>query len=165
MSKNIDLEKPLSDEDREYLKLRSRHADIEENDRIFGNGKFAEDHEEEYRGTNTVAKPQVEPGSPADNPPSFVGVRPYNVDPAVWGGVTNLTEQEATAQESGDGDDLDGVDSDLGDDNSDDDDDSDVAIEDLTVDQLKEELKSRNLKVSGNHAELVERLSEALAEE
>ena len=38
MSRNVDLNKPLSDEDREYLASRSRHHEIIVNDRMFGPG-------------------------------------------------------------------------------------------------------------------------------
>ena len=36
MSKSIDLNKPLSDEDRAYLASRARHHEIIVNDRMFG---------------------------------------------------------------------------------------------------------------------------------
>lgn len=98
MSKTVDLDKPLSDEDREYLLGRARGWEVEENDRRFKKGKFAEDFVEEFKGTNTVAAPPIEPGSDADNPPTFVGQRPHGVDRAVWGGSTGVTEQEAYAR-------------------------------------------------------------------
>lgn len=191
MSKEVDLSVPLSDEDRAYLQQRSRHYDIEENDRVFKRGKFAEDYEEEYKGTNTVAQAPIEPGSDADNPPRFVGVRPYGVDQAVWGGSTGLTEAEGKelageasssaqheedfvntpalanpesttaandAQESGDGSD----DDDAG---SGEEDEEGRAVEDLNVEELQDELRKRDLKVSGSKAELVARLNDALEKE
>lgn len=171
MSKDVDLSKPISDEEREYLKQRARHFDIEENDRQFKKGKFAEDHEEPYRGRNTVAAPPIEPGSDADNPPRFVGNRPHGVDRAVWGGSTGLSEQEAYAQTSGEPHaeqeelDLGGVPTVGGKQVKESDEPEEVAVEDLNVEQLKEELRKRDLPVGGNKDELVERLNEALESE
>lgn len=45
MSREVDLDKPLSDEDRLYLQDRGKHADIRANDERFGGGP-AEDDEE-----------------------------------------------------------------------------------------------------------------------
>ena len=42
MSKFIDLSRPITDEEREYLKLRAREDDIIANDRQFGHLKDAE---------------------------------------------------------------------------------------------------------------------------
>jgi hypothetical protein len=152
MSKVVDLDKPLSKEDREYLNSRARGWEVEENDRKFKKGKFAEDYEEEYRGTNTVAAPPIEPGSPADTPPQFVGNRPYGVDRAVWGGSTGLSEQEAYAVTAGEPHaTVDEV--------------EEVAPEDMTVEELKDELRERDLPVSGDKAELVKRVKKALKEE
>lgn len=182
MSKVVDLSQPISDEDREYLKQRSRHYDIEENDRQFGKGKFSEDHVEEYKGTNTVAAPPIEPGSAADNPPRFVGNRPHGVDRAVWGGSTGLSEQEGYAATAGephaDGSDQRSTEApeditdpdeaaykEPGSDDAGDEEPEPTAVEDLTVPELKAELKARGLHVSGDKEELVARLNSALEEE
>lgn len=42
MSKQVDLSRPITDEEREYLKLRAREDDIVANDRQFGHLKDAE---------------------------------------------------------------------------------------------------------------------------
>lgn len=42
MSKQVDLSRPITDEEREYLKLRAREDDIIANDRQFGHLKDAE---------------------------------------------------------------------------------------------------------------------------
>jgi len=153
MSKQIDLDKPLSDEDREYLLSRSRYYDVEENDRQFKKGKFAEDKEPKFQPANTVAAPPIEPGSDADNPPRYVGARPYGVDRAAWGGSTGLSEQEAyvaTAPEPHTE-----VEGQV----------QEVAPEDLNVEELKDELRERELPLDGNKADLVKRLKKALKEE
>lgn len=188
MSKNVDLSKPLSDEDREYLKQRARHYDIEENDRVHKKGKFVEakkgdDPDLVFAATNTVPTPPIEPGSAADNPPRFVGNRPYGVDRAVWAGSTGLSEQEAYAATAGEPhESVDAKEQEAPEDvtdpkdaeyktpeelaaEADGDEGEAVAPEDLSVDELKAELKSRGLKVSGNHDDLAARLREYLEAE
>jgi hypothetical protein len=62
MSKEIDWEKPLSDEDREYALQRNLHAQVQANDARFGDGEAPEPNREEriaeLRGL--VAKYQAE---------------------------------------------------------------------------------------------------------
>lgn len=178
MSKQIDLTKKLSDEDREWLRERSRQHDIDENERVLNDGKKSKDDDEpEFVPRNTVAPLPIEPGSPADNPPRFVGQRPYGVDRAVWGGSTGLEEQEAYERTSGE------PHAQIG---SPPDDDpkwkqpklanpestaaasdavEEVDIKDLNVEELKEELRERDLPVSGDKAELQKRLRKAQKDE
>lgn len=189
MSREIDvLGAPLSDEDREYLKQRSRHYDIEENDRIFGNGKFAEKGDDEvepvFAPTPTVGAPPIEPGSDADRPPQFVGNRPYGVDRAVWGGATGLSEQEAYeatgpephAEVVATDDDPEWQEAKLANPEStktasdpapaqEDPEDEPDAIDELNVEELKDELRERDLSTSGNKQELRDRLREAVDKE
>ena len=159
MSKNVDLTKPLSDEDKEYLNSRARGWQVEENDRQFKRGKFAEDFEEEFKPNYTVAPPLVEPGSDADTPPRFVGQRPYGVDRAVWGGSTGVEEQEAYANTAAE------PHAEVQSEEQPEEDEEPVTVDDLTVDQLKAELKARDLKTSGDKKELQERLQEAINQE
>src|SRR4051812_26993233 len=100
MSKQVDLDKPLSDEDRQYLLDRSDYVTVEENDRVFKKGVFADDYVPEFHNGTTVGQTPVEPGSDADKPPEFVGQRPYGVDRGVWGGSTGKTEDEALKGEA-----------------------------------------------------------------
>lgn len=161
MSKDVDLSKPLSEEDRAYLLSRARGWEVEENDRQFGVGKFADDYVAPFNPSNNVAKPPIEPGSEADNPPEFKGQRPYGVDRAVWGDSTGRTEEEAKALEAGDLVDSPEGDAEAGDADGDD----AVSIDDLDVEELKAELRKRELPVSGNKAELKDRLQAALVAE
>lgn len=150
MSKNVNLEKPLSDEDRDYLNSRARSWEVEDNDRKFKKGKFADKYEEEFTPNYTVAAAPIEPGSAADNPPQFVGQRPYGVDRGVWGGSTGLSEQEALAGPAGEPHSTQV---------------EEVDAEDLTVDELKDELRDRDLALDGNKADLVKRLKAAMKKE
>jgi hypothetical protein len=152
MSREVDLSKPLSDKDRKYLQDRSDYYAIQENDRVHKKGQFAEDYEEEFKPNYSVAAPPIEPGSEADNPPQFVGQRPYGVDRGVWGGSTGLSEQEALAGESGEP-------------HHTQEQTEEADPEDLTVDELKDELRERELPLDGNKADLVKRLKKALKEE
>lgn len=152
MSKVVDLDKKLSDDDRAYLKERSRLWEIDENDRKFKQGKYADDFVPEFQPGYTVAAPPIEPGSEADNPPTFVGARPYGVDRGVWGGSTGLTEQEALAGNAGEP-------------HSTQEEVEEVDVDELTVEQLKDELHALDLPVSGNKKELQDRLQKALEDQ
>lgn len=168
MSRVVDLSKPLSKEDEAYLKERSRQADIDENKRVLAEeaGDEPEEPEEpEFKQTYTVAAPPIEPGSAADNPPRFVGTRPYGVDRAVWGGTTGLSEQEGYAATAGEPheEQVELVNQDEVEGQSETEETSNP--EDLTVDELKDELRERELPLDGNKAELVKRLKKALKED
>jgi len=110
MSRNIDLTKPLSDEDRAYLEVRGRFHEIEQVDVL-------------VRGTGATGASEEAFGS----------------GPAGSGGTSGSDE----APEFG----------------------SETWFDTATVPMFKEELKKRNLAVSGNRDELAERLEEALLEE
>jgi len=110
MSRNIDLTKSLSDEDRKYLETRGRMHEIEQADALAGATSVVEGYEE-----------ASETGS------------------AGSGGASGSDQ----APEFG----------------------SETWFETATVPMFKEELKKRNLAVSGNRDELAERLEEALLEE
>lgn len=154
MSKEVDLSKPLSDDDRAYLLSRSDYYSVEENDRQHKKGKFVEDKKEEFSPNYTVAAAPITPGSDADNPPQFVGQRPYGVDRGVWGGSTGVTEADALAGEAGEPHHTQKQEET-----------KEVSIDDLNVEELKAELKARDLPVSGDKAELQKRLAKAAAKE
>jgi len=73
MSKNIDLEKPLSDEDRAWLKDHALGYQIEENDRKFGK-------EKEYEPPSLAAQEPYEEGK---RPEPVFAQRPF--DPQIEG--------------------------------------------------------------------------------
>jgi hypothetical protein len=143
----IDFDKRFSDEDREWLRGRSRSDLIEENDRKFpAKGKKAsEDAEPPYEPPYSVAPPvydpdvQVEDQSSADfHIPTPVPPRPGDrVDGSAEArgeGPLVVAEEEAE-------------------------------VEELNVEELKEELRSRELPVSGDKKELQKRLNKALKDE
>lgn len=152
MSKAIDLSKPLSDEDRQYLKERSDHYAIQENDRVHKNGEFAEDFEPEFAPNYTVAAAPIEPGSDADNPPKFVGQRPYGVDRGVWGRSTGVSEDDALAGQAGEP-------------HHTQEEAETFDVDDLNVEDLKAELAARDEPTTGNKADLQKRLKKALEKE
>lgn len=136
MGRNIDLTKPLSDDDEAWLLERSRGWQVDENKRFLAD-KDNKEHEPgeveppDWEPTNTVAHPPFEGEQP--NPrqvPSPVGLEYHAGEPVDGQGVGD-----------------------------------DYAPEDLTVDELKEELHARELPVSGNKDELVKRLKKALKDE
>lgn len=67
MSKQVDLEKPLSDEDRDYLESRAMHREIAENDARFADGDPVSE-----RSGLTGEEPAY--GVPAGSHPEAVGV-------------------------------------------------------------------------------------------
>jgi len=136
MGRNIDLTKPLSEEDEAWLYERSRGWQVDENKRLLAD-KDKKEHEPgeveppDWAPTNTVAEPPFEGEQP--NPrqvPTPVGMEVHAGVP-VDGGVVE----------------------------------EDYDPEDLTVEELKEELHARELPVSGNKDELVKRLKKALKDE
>jgi hypothetical protein len=136
MSKDIDLDKPLSDEDRAWLKDHSQLDLIAENDR-----KFKEPEESDPDA------PQVSPADPprfwepGKEPEQRFVQRPF--DPQVSGHFASKAE---------DGDEVKEVDEGEG---------EIVGLEDLTVEELKDELRELGLSTSGSKKELQERLQKA----
>jgi hypothetical protein len=136
MSRQIDLEKKLSDEDRAYLKEWSRNDLIEQNDRQFG--KPEPEPEISKEGGQDLptadAKPFWEEGK---EPESKFVQRPF--DPQVTGHFASEPVDQGEGSEV-----------------------EEVAPEDLTVEELRAELRERDLPTDGNKAELVKRLKKAL---
>lgn len=142
----INFDKRLSDEDREYLLSRSRQDLVEENDRKFpAKGKKAADEEPPYEPPYTVAPPvfdpnlEVEGQSTAEfhNPtvmPPRPGDRVDGSAEARGAGPLVVAEQEAE-------------------------------VDELNVEELKDELRARDLPVSGDKKELQKRLNKALKDE
>jgi hypothetical protein len=134
MTKQIDLDKPLSDEDRAWLKERSQLDLIAENDRKFP-------------PKVTKPDPNAPQTSPADahkfwdegkEPEQKFVQRPF--DPQVTGHWASDPVDQGEAEPEVE----------------------EVGPEDLTVEELKEELRERDLPTDGNKAELVKRLKKAL---
>jgi len=142
MSKAIDLEQPLSDEDRAWLKERSLIHEIEANDRLFGKDEPEEPEIDEELGSQklvtTAAKQFWEPGT---EPETKYVQRPYDAQvtghfaPEVTPEGAQAGTQSAEAEED---------------------------IQYLTIDELKEELRARDLSTSGNKETLVNRLQDAV---
>jgi hypothetical protein len=130
MTKQIDLDKPLSDEDRAWLKERSQMDLIAANDRQFGKD---EPEVEETEGGGQVLQTTGAPQSwdPPESEPKHEFVnRPYDQP------VSGHFAPEASAEEPAEEDD----------------------IEYWTVEELKEELRAHGESTSGNKEELVKRL-------
>lgn len=138
MTKNIDLDKKLSDEDRAWLKERSLDYMIEANDRQFG-------VEHPYEAPNLKAHEFYDDEHREEHMPKFAQ-RPS--DPqvtGVWAAQTVVPGENPNLKEAEEGE--------------------ETEIEYLTVEELKEELRERDLSTSGNKEALVERLNEALKKE
>jgi hypothetical protein len=129
MGKAIDFDKPLSDEDKAWLRSRSRSWQIDEHERRLADKKSKGDVEpvdDEFPPPYTVGQP------PFDEPTDNTRQVPRPV------GEHELLDSPG---EKGDG--------------------AEDDLEDWTVDELKDELRERDLPVSGNKDELVKRLKEA----
>lgn len=139
----INFDKKLSDEDRQYLLDRSRQDLVEENGRKFP--KKGKEAEEDYQPPYTVAPPafdanvEVDGQAAADfHVPTVMPPRPGDrVDgSAEVKGAHPLVQAEQEAN-----------------------------VDDLNVEELKDELRARDLPVSGDKKELQKRLSEAVESE
>jgi hypothetical protein len=137
MSREIDLDKPLSDEDRAWLKDRSQLDVIAENDR-----KFKEPGDEEPEVSDDGGQDLKSPADPGKSweegtePPIQFAQRPF--DPPVTGAFAGATivGEEGETEEADD-------------------------LDEWTVEELKDELRSRDLSTSGNKQELVKRLRDS----
>jgi hypothetical protein len=163
MSREIDFEKPLSDEDRAWLHEHSQDHLIAENDRKFKEEPEEEEPEISKEGgqdlPTTGARQPFEPGTRPQN--KYVD-RPYDRDPSLGepepreGEVAGLLPEEQVheglgrevvyGEKPGEHERSAGsVEDDL---------------DEWTVEELKDELRSRDLSTSGNKSELVQRLRE-----
>jgi SAP domain len=139
MSKIIDFDKPLSTEDRDWLKERSQGYLVEENDR-----KFGKESKEPKVDKKSGSQELETTGAPANweegtEPKIEYVARPY--DPAVSGHFGPESEETAAAEAE-----------------------AAAVEEDLdtwTVDELKDELRAIGESTSGNKDELVKRLRKA----
>lgn len=172
MSKEIDFDKPLSDEDRQWLHERSQDYLIAENDRKFKSESEEEEPEVSKEGGQRLptagAQQPFEPGTRPQN--KYVD-RPYDRDPSLGepepreGEVAGLLPEEQVHEglgrevvygekpkaDDGEGQSAESESEESGEDE----------IEYWTIDELKEELRSRGLPTSGNKSELVQRLKES----
>lgn len=132
MSRQIDITKPLSDEDRQYLEDRARHEDLRRNAEIVG-----EREADVLTPINDGNTGDVDPFKADDGTEQITG--------------TNPGERTVTAAQAADT----GVPTadDAGDEPDDD-------YENWTNEDLRDELENRDLSKSGNKQELVARLRE-----
>jgi hypothetical protein len=153
MSKEIDLDKPLSDEDREWLHEHSLDHQIQANDR-----QFAEESEEpevdEDGGQEFVTTGAKAPWEPGQEPVQQFAQRPY--DPPMsgnWDPGPVVSEEDVEAQIEAQEAEAEGREP-KGKAAAEPDDDLDT----WTVEELKDELAARGEPTSGNKADLVKRL-------
>lgn len=134
MGRQIDFEKPLSEDDKAWLRDRSRGYEVDENERQFSDDPDAPvvPEQEWTPGNRPAAESFEEPGPNPRQVPFPVGVDGEHINRTAGDGEEAVEE---------------------------------VDPEDLTVDELKDELRQRDLPVSGNHAELVKRVKKALKDE
>lgn len=135
MSREIDLSKPLSDEDRNYLEQRSRVAEIEYADAVH-NGEELTDEDIQRLEAKAVEEAK--------------GKRiPLQMDPDAVRDVQGDEEdtgEEASAEEGDDPDDV-------------------QYVNRATVADLKEQLAARDLPTDGNKPVLQRRMLDALKAE
>jgi hypothetical protein len=133
MSKQIDFEKPLSDEDRAWLKDHSQSYLIEENDRKFGKEPPAP-KVDDSGGQELETTGAAENWEPGTEPKVEFAYRPY--DPPISGHYAVEPAVEPQSVEE-------------------------VDVDELTVEELKEELQARGESTSGSRNDLVKRLEKA----
>jgi hypothetical protein len=135
MSRKIDFDKPLSDEDKEWLHGWSQDYLIDENARKF---------DKAYQKSTGPEIPRIEvnapaaPRDPRDFPNDKVATGPVYPTDVNAGQVQQYADTSSKPVEE------------------------EVDINDLTVDELKDELRKLDEPVSGTKDELVKRLSKAL---
>jgi hypothetical protein len=145
MSRNIDFDKPLSTEDRAWLHEWSMDWRIAENDR-----KFSETVQNisgpviTQNPDNAIANPRLPHNFPEEKVATGP-VYPVANHPQIQQYANTVGQLPGTTVEPAPQPEPEAVD-----------------IEDLTVDELKSELKNLDQPVTGNKAELQDRLTKAL---
>jgi hypothetical protein len=136
MSREIDLSKPLSDADRNYLEQRSRFAELQYADSVHSGEKLTDEQlmELEQKAIEEAKGKRV----PLQMDPD--AVRTENDDDDEDAG------EQAPAEEGDDPDDV-------------------AYVSRATVNDLKEQLANRELPTSGNKPELQRRMLDALKAE
>jgi hypothetical protein len=147
MSKEIDLDKPLSDEDRAWLHERSLDHQIQANDRQFKDAPEAEVEPEvsEDGGQDFVTTGAKAPWEEGQEPVQQFAQRPY--DPPMsgnWDPGPVVSEEDVEAQQAA----AEGKDAPAPDDD----------LDQWNVEELKDELRSRGESTSGNKDELIKRI-------
>lgn len=127
MSREINMDGPLSDEDRAYLLHRGQDAKVEFLDAVHGSEGEEPPRPEDFKPESAGDRP---PGSP-ETPPLLT-----------MGDADTIGDIDQSGYEQSEG----GV--------------QEAPYKDWTVAELKDELKERELPVSGNHQALVARLEE-----
>lgn len=136
MSREIDLSKPLSDEDRSYLEQRSRHAEIAYADAVHSGDQLSEEE-----------RTQLEQDAIAEQKGKRV---PLQMDPEAVRSEADEDEDDTGEQaQVEEGDDPDDV----------------AYVNRATIADLKEQLSARGLPVGGNKPDLQRRMLDALKQE
>lgn len=150
MGRQIDLDKPLSEEDEQWLRQRSRGWQVDEHKRTLADqaraeGKEVEEPEEPYKHPYTVPQPNFSDGSentgivpnPVGLVDSFEAYDPDVPDSEQKAhGVPEVVQEDEEVEE--------------------------IDIDDLHVEDLKDHLRELGESTSGNKAELQQRLRERL---
>lgn len=157
MSKEIDLDKPLSDEDREWLHEHSLDHQIQANDRQFakeGESKEGEPEVDEDGGQEFVTTGAKAPWEEGSEPKQQFAQRPY--DPPMsgnWDPGPVVSEEDVEAQVEAQEAEAEGREPKTKAAAEPDDD-----LDQWNVEELKEELRSRGESTSGNKDELIKRI-------
>lgn len=130
MSRQIDLTKPLSDEDREYLESRARHREVEINDAEFGDTVASGNVPDDSLEASTERSPDAQPASVGDQNPEGI--------------PSPVAEVLADAEAEDSEEDIDNYDSEPS----------------WSYAELQAEAKDRKLPAGGSRAEIIARLRE-----